>query len=149
MIKNPIEYLKGKAIERGFHAVVANARSTSYELQKLDITDGTFVCVLEYNGSVTMPKEGQSFNGDLIHPIQFHLYKKFEQETIASIQETYGQKYENRLHECMDAATQFVFGLNCSNDFDISDVRFDFVINVTSAQLDGVRAQMTLRAWNQ
>jgi hypothetical protein len=149
MINNPLQYLKDKAEAFGMYAVIADVRSTTYELQQLDITDGKFVAILTRNGSIQLPKEGQSFNGDATHAVEMVIYRKFENDTMSSIAETYGQKYANRLQDSVEQALQFLLSLNCSNEFDVTVNSIDEVINQTTASMDGVKISLSLRAWNQ
>jgi len=149
MINNPLTYLKDKAETYGMHAVIADARSTLYELQQMDITDGKFVCLLSRNGSIQLPKEGQSFNGDAVHAVEMVIYRKFEDNTISSIAETYGEKFTNRLSDSIEQALQFLLSLNCSNEFDVTVNSIDEVINQTAVSMDGVKISLSLRAWAQ
>jgi hypothetical protein len=149
MINNPIKYLKEKAEKYGMYAVIADVRSIMFELQQLDITDGKFVAVIGRNGSTQLNKTGQSFDGDAIHPIEIVIYRKFENDTISSINETYSQKFENRLQDCMEQALQFLLSLNCSNEFDVSVNSIDEVINQTATSMDGIKISLSMRAWNQ
>jgi hypothetical protein len=149
MINNPLKYLKEAAEAFGMHAVIADARSTLYELQQLDITDGKFVAVITRNGSVLLPKEGQSFNGDAIHAVELIIYRKFENDTISSIAETYGEKFTNRLSDSIEQALQFLLSLNCSNEFEVTVNSIDEVINQIAVSMDGVKISLSLRAWAQ
>jgi hypothetical protein len=149
MINNPLTYLKDAAETFGMHAVIADARSTLYELQQLDITDGKFVAIIARNGSVRLPKDGQSFNGDAVHSVELIVYRKFENDTLSTIAETYNQKFENRLHDTMEATLQFLLSLNCSNEFDIEVNSIDEVINQTAVSMDGWKVSLNMRAWAQ
>jgi len=149
MINDPLTYLHDRAVLFGMHAVITDARSTTYELQQLDIIDGKFVCLITRDGSVSLPKTEQSFNGDVIHNVQLIIYRKFEDDSVSTISETYFEKFNNRLKDTMAIALQFLLSLNCTTEFDTDVVSIDEVLNQTAVSMDGVKIQLSMRAWNQ
>lgn len=144
-----LQYIKDKAEERGYVAAIANARSYDYEISKMQLTNGEICCLIERSGSISVPKEGQSFNGDVQHAVQITMFRKFEDTTISSIAETYDQKYTARLEDILYEAIAFIFSMNCNNIFDITVNSIDEVLNQRVASMDGYQIQLTLRAWNQ
>jgi hypothetical protein len=144
-----LQYIKDKAEERSYVAAIANARSYDYEISKMQLTNGEICCLIERSGSISVPKEGQSFNGDVQHAVQITMFRKFEDATLSSIAETYDQKYTARLEDILSEAIAFIFSMNCNNIFDITVNSIDEVLNQRVASMDGYQIQLTLRAWNQ
>lgn len=147
-----VDYIKTKAEAHNWIPIVANASSVQYEVQKLNLTDGTnFVYIIppSYEQSI----ERGEHNGEVVMDLRIAIGRKFDpnQSTFSSIGETMQQKYDNRLFYLANTMYSFLLELfQCSNDYTlISSPVFESILNAYSTNADMVLSVVRCKAINQ
>ena len=89
-----------------------------------------------------------TFKNGVITSIQYSgslmLGRKSETEgTYSNLDETFIQKYDNRLLELMTLLGTAIGTIACANALDVSNVNFDMVVNRFDENIDGVECSIT------
>lgn len=72
------------------------------------------------------------------------LGQKAEPEgTYSSLDETFIQKYDNRLLDLMTLLATTIESIACANELDVSNVNFDMIVNRFDENIDGVECSIT------
>lgn len=64
--------------------------------------------------------------------------------TVAGIEETFLQKYDNRLKELSELLTLFIANFGCENELTISNVSLNYRLNQYDEVMDFVEASLTI-----
>jgi hypothetical protein len=149
MIIDVIQFIIDSAEAQGWKPILADSNSINYELTQQDVTDSVKFLFIR-DDSFTMEKTGQFYNGDITYSVGLMLCRKWEEETVSSIEETYAQKYDNRIKELKEDMIKFLGDyLYCSNDVELMTNKITPIKNVFSLSADGVNCDLTFRTWNQ
>ena len=71
------------------------------------------------------------------------LARKYEEETVSSVAETYKQKYDRRLKDLKSLLELFVSSFSCGGYMELESVYYDNVINRFSTSMDGTQVRVT------
>lgn len=108
--------------------------STVYENNKIIvIADLSFKPNIENNRTYSVSYSGTIAVG-----------RKRESETVSSLDETFEQKYDNRLQDLSELLMVILSDFACSNDIEINSVNARFDINKFDLNADFVAAQIIL-----
>lgn len=144
-MKNIVEIIQEKAIAKGWKFVLFNPTSYNYEIQQLDLTDGSIVLSM----TVKPPKPNIEANGfyqnEASFQIQLNVERKFELTTHSSVSETFAQKYTNRLRQMEIDLYMLIVSLNCLEDLKtVSVSQPEYTINNGSASMDGIQYNLEM-----
>ena len=147
-----VDYIKTKAEAHNWIPIVANASSVQYELNKSDLTTAQNFLYITLP-KIRRGKTGQYYDGDLFFSLEIMLGRKFDpnKSTVSSVAETTEQKYNNRLFELENELNDFISEiLQCARDLEeFQAAELTPVMNMFSANVDAVTANIDVRAWNQ
>ena len=71
------------------------------------------------------------------------LGQKFNDGTVANLDETHLQKWENRLKNLSLALSNFIAAFSCNNELDVSGINFRLDMNKFDTNIDFVAATVT------
>lgn len=132
--------LKSYCQTNGIHFVFGSLDYVNYELTQKDYAPDELVMVAELtmrpnirNSQVT----GATYTGIIM------LGRKFEASTVASLEERYEEKYNNRLKDLIQLFVQHLATFGCENELGVQcSLRYD--INKFDTNIDFVVGDVTL-----
>ena len=80
---------------------------------------------------------------EIRYPGLIFLGRKFEASTFSKLDETFIQKYNNRLKDLMGLLSNAVIDFACTNELDIEGLILDYELNQFDANLDFVGGNIT------
>jgi hypothetical protein len=80
---------------------------------------------------------------EIRYPGLIFLGRKFESSTFSKLDETFIQKYNNRLKDLMGLLSNAVIDFACINELDIEGLVLDYELNQFDANLDFVGGNIT------
>lgn len=144
-MKNIVEIIQEKAIAKGWHFVLFNPSSYNYEIQKLDLTDGSIVLSMTVKPPKPIIEANGYYQNEATFSIQLNVERKFEMTTFSNNSETFAQKYTNRLRQMEVDLYMLIVSLNCLEDLKtVSVSQPEYTINNGSSSMDGIQYNLEL-----
>lgn len=144
-MKNIVEIIQAKAIEKGWKFVLFNPVSYNYEIQQLNLTDGSIVLSMTVKPPKPIIEANGYYQNEATFSIQLNVERKFEMTTLSSSSETFAQKYTNRLRQMEVDLYMLIVSLNCLDDLKTITVsQPEYTINNGSASMDGIQYDLEM-----
>ena len=136
--------LKTYAEENNMAFLYGDEFHRNYELTKNDILVDQLI--LGSDPFLAEPSITQSGKLEsIIYRGLIMLGRKYEQSTKSSLDETYLQKYTNRLKELMQLLSTHLIAFCCDNELTIESSQFELIINSLDENVDFVVCSITLK----
>jgi hypothetical protein len=139
-----IGQLKSYADTQGWCFLYGDNFHQNYEATRQDIRKGDLI--LGADPFLATPSITQSGKVEsIIYTGLIMLGRKYEDTSISSLDETYYQKYVNRLKELMQLLSTHLISFSCDNELTIESSQFELSINRLDENVDFVICSITLR----
>lgn len=144
-MKNIVEIIEAKVIEKGWKFVLFNPTSYNFEIQQLNMKAGDIVLSMTVKPPRPTIEANGPYQNEATFQVQLNCERKFEQSTFSSSSETFAQKYTNRLKQMETDLYMLVVSLNCLDDLKTITVsQPEYTINNGSASMDGIQYDLEL-----
>lgn len=144
---NLVDIIKTAALAKGWHFVLYDLNSYQSEINKLDLTQGQKVLTMLKSAPIPVFENGM-YQHKFKQTPRLMLGSKFV-NGIASHDETYQQKYDNRIKGLEEELINFVVSLNCNNKLlSISVDGMEHITNFGSMQIDAIECGLNMTIEN-
>jgi hypothetical protein len=141
-----VEIFKDAAERLDYKFFYGSKGYQNFELQQAEISEGTIILIM-FPAKRSPIVEGGQWSRYSIST-QFFLGRKFECDTVSSIDETEYQKYTNRLKELSDLLDEFLLNnVGCADRLEARSINYFDELNQYSASIDFAGASITFDAW--
>jgi len=139
-----ISTLKDYTTSKGWYFLSGDNFHQNFEATQYEYEPGALVLAVDFDAS-------PSFSiGNSISSIDYTgviaLGRKIEEDelTYSNLDETFWQKYINRLEELMQLLTIAIIDIACNNELEIRNVKYRMDLNKFDTNIDFVAAEITL-----
>jgi hypothetical protein len=134
--------LKTYAETNNYKFLCGESWMQNYEATQAEIEPGTLILGADFRANPTYQTGVITeirYTGGLIFGRKFEQYT----DTVSSLDETYIQKYENRLRELSQLLAILISDFACSNDLEVENVNFAPELNKFDTNIDFMAATLT------
>lgn len=144
-----LTFLKDSATDKGWQFECVNRGDKVFVLDDLDWTDGVYKLIMQFTGSRPI-MENQRRNGRYAETIELSLCRKFDIEagTTSDVDESFQQKYDNRLSELRTDLDQFLLDtIDLHPSIEEISTDYQWALNVGAVGVDMGVATLQLETW--
>lgn len=137
-----IGQLAAYAASHTMHFLSGAQFNQNYEASQEEYSNGQLVLTAEFDAAVAFSR-GYAV-GSITYTGVIALGRKFEEaDTVASLDETFIQKYNNRLHDLMTLLTGVIADFACDNELSVEQCQFRMDLNKFDTNIDFIAASVT------
>ena len=132
--------LKNYAENKGWVFLAGSMAFQNYEATKNTYNTNQLVLGANFSANPTI------INGavtEIRYPGLLFLGRKFESSTFSKLNETFIQKYDNRLKDLMGLITNMIINFSCYNELNAEGVTIEMELNRYDENLDFVGGNIT------
>lgn len=143
-----VSTFQSAALIKEWVPVVGRQQILNFNLQNTNLADGQIVLMIDLPTCNPIIESGNWSRYN--ESIEVMILRKNEFDTVSSIAETDEQKYTRRLFAIRTLIDEFLQEvLICAASISASSIRYEFMLNISSASVDGVLASLTYEQWGQ
>lgn len=132
--------LKDYAETKGWAFLSGSNAFRNYESTRNNYTKNQLILGVNFTAR---PEISKGVITEIRYPGLIFLGRKFESSTFSKLDETFIQKYNNRLKDLMGLLSNAVIDFACINELDIEGLVLDYELNQFDANLDFVGGNVT------